>query len=479
MTEQSRCWVGGEWIVPIGKEVAVMSPSDVTQEIGVMHYAGVDVARQAVEAAHQAKKAWASLTGAARGQYLFQTAAIMEQQLDEIAMLASLEMGKPITEMRGEVMRGVNILRYYAGEGVRANGSVIPSNESGVLQYTKKVSLGVVAVITPWNFPVAIPIWKMAPALISGNTIVWKPAEIASLTASRVAQAFADAQLPAGVLNLVVGKGSVIGNALVSEMDIDALSFTGSTATGQGIAAQCARRNVKYQTEMGGKNAAVVLRDANMERAVSAIVSGAFRSAGQKCTATSRIIVEREISEQLTEALQKAITDLYIGSAINPQSYLGPVASKAQYETVDKYVQRARSHAIVLAEGKPQVDPAQGHYVMPMLVSGVSSDDPLVMEEIFGPVATLLTVNDIDEAISMCNKSIYGLTASVFTQNLSSAFRFLDEAEAGMVRVNQETAGVEYQSPFGGMKLSSSHTREQGQAALDFYTQTKTCAIAF
>ncbi|MCL6549249.1 MAG: aldehyde dehydrogenase family protein, partial [Alicyclobacillus sp.] len=311
-----------------------------------------------------------------------------------------------------------------------------------------------------------------------GNTVVWKPAEIASLTATRVAEVFAEAGLPAGVLNLVVGRGRVVGDVLLGELELDAVSFTGSTKTGQQIAAECAKRNIKYQTEMGGKNAAVVLRDADWARTVPALLSGAFRSAGQKCTATSRIIVEESVYEQAAELLREAVAGLYVGSALDPQSYLGPVASAEQRKTVLSYVEMARS-AEVVAEGTLRAEEDNGHYVRPLVVRGVSADHPLVQEEIFGPVAALLPAKDAEEAIELCNRTVYGLSASIFTRDLTKAFAFLERAEAGMVRVNLETAGVEYQAPFGGMKWSSSHTREQGQAALEFYSQTKTCAVYY
>lgn len=476
---QTRNWIGGEWITPQGGSAKVYNPSRVKEEVGEIRYSEPADVLQAGEAARRALATWAGLAGSARGEYLFKTASLLEANLNELATLASSEMGKPISEMRGEVMRGIHLLRYYAGEGVRAIGSVIPASAAQVLQYTKRVPLGVVGIITPWNFPVAIPVWKIAPALICGNTIVWKPAEIASLTATRMTELFAEAGLPAGVLNLVVGRGRAVGNTLLEEVELDGVSFTGSTETGRQVALTCTKRNIKVQTEMGGKNAAIVLRDADLSTTVPALLSGAFKSAGQKCTATSRIIVDGSIQDPLIEALRKAVSELVVGDALNPASYLGPVASASQHQTVESYVSMANYDAEIVAMGRTDVDMNDGHYVLPVIASGVSVDHPLIQEEIFGPVATLLPAGDMDEAIALCNKSIYGLSASVFTKDLTNAMRFLDEAEAGMVRVNLETAGVEYQAPFGGMKWSSSHTREQGQAALDFYSQVKTCAVYF
>lgn len=476
---QSKNWIGGEWITPSGKEVTVKNPSRLTEEVGVLHLSDRSHVLAAQQAARSAQKYWAEQTGATRGEILFQMASALEKHADDLASLASQEMGKQIGEMRGEVMRGVNLLRYYAGEGMRSNGNLIPSADTNVLQYSRRVPLGVVAVITPWNFPVAIPIWKIAPALICGNTVIWKPAENGSLTATRLAEIFAETKLPAGVLNLVVGKGREIGNVLTEEADIDAVSFTGSSDTGKQIAVACAGRNIKYQTEMGGKNAAVVLADADLDKTVPILLSGAFRSAGQKCTATSRIIVEKAIYQPLVERLQTAMASCRVGEASDPAAYLGPVSSVAQYETVNKYVSLASEQARLVAES-PAVDAAdQGYFIRPMIVEGVGADHALVQEEVFGPLAVMLAADNFDQAIELCNQTVYGLSASLFTRDLASAHRFLDLAQAGMVRVNQETAGVEYQAPFGGMKLSSSHTREQGQAALEFYSEIKTCAIKY
>ncbi|TYP78908.1 aldehyde dehydrogenase (NAD+) [Paenibacillus methanolicus] len=475
----SRNWIGGEWVTPSAGTIVIKNPSNLSEEVGVMHLSDVSHVRQAEQAARAAFASWSRQTGAARAGHLYQMAAGLETSLEELATIASTEMGKPIAEMRGEVMRGVNLLRYYAAEGVRASGQVIPSSETDVLQYTKRVPLGVVGVITPWNFPVAIPVWKFAPALICGNTVVWKPAEFASLTASRMAEIFASTGLPAGVLNLVIGKGSQIGDVLLEQSSLNAVSFTGSTATGRHVAEVCARRNVKYQTEMGGKNAAIVLNDASLDKTIAMIVSGAFRSAGQKCTATSRIIVESGIYDRFVEAFAKATSQVKLGAALDPSVYLGPVASAGQHKTVMSYVNMAREQAEIIAEGSLPDSSADGYYIRPLVAAGIDADHPLVQEEIFGPVATILKAADFEETIALCNRTVFGLSASLFTRDLTYAHRFLDEAQAGMVRVNQETAGVEYQAPFGGMKLSSSHSREQGQAALDFYSEIKTCAISY
>lgn len=477
---ETKNLIGGEWVKPsTNKTIAAMNPSNVSEQIGLIHLSDEKDMLHAGQAAKDALSKWRNMNPAQRGEILYKSATLLEQQLEEVARLGSLEMGKPITEMKGEVMRGVNLLKYYAAEGVRSIGSVIPASANNVLQYTKRIPLGVVGIITPWNFPVAIPIWKIAPALITGNTIIWKPAEIASLSATKVAEIFHEAGLPAGVLNLVIGKGRNVGQTLIEKVELDGISFTGSTGTGMAIASVAASRNIKYQTEMGGKNAAVILNDADLDLAVPTVLSGAYRSAGQKCTATSRIIVEEGILPQFQEKIKEELEALYFGSALDEKSYLGPVASKDQYNTVMEYVQLAEKDGEILAKTPAKVDVNQGHYISPIVVTGLEQDHRVIKEEIFGPVAAIIPAKDFDDAVSIANNTVYGLSAAVFTKDIQKGLRFLDECEAGMVRVNQETSGVEYQAPFGGLKMSSSHTREQGQAALDFYSQTKTCAVYY
>ncbi|SDH33965.1 aldehyde dehydrogenase (NAD+) [Aneurinibacillus thermoaerophilus] len=475
---ESKNFIGGEWVSIDGKETIVYSPSNLQEEVGILCYSSAKHLLEAEKSAKEGFKIWSKMTGIERGNYLYKMAEALENSLEELAVLASREMGKPIGEMRGEVVRGIHLLRYYAAEGTRSNGDIIPSSDKHVIQFSKRVPLGVVGIITPWNFPVAIPIWKIAPALICGNSVIWKPAENATLSAIKLTEIFQQANLPSGVLNLIVGKGKEVGNTLLETTDIHAVSFTGSSTIGKQVASICAKRNIKYQTEMGGKNAAVILHDANIEKTIPMILSGAFRSAGQKCTATSRIIVEESVYPIFMKSFNEAVSLLKAKDPLLPDSYLGPVASKHQYETVSSYVKMAEEEAEIIAQGSIESD-NEGYFIQPLVVAGVDTQHKLVQEEIFGPVTTVLVAKNYDEAIQLCNETVYGLSASIFTTDLSKAHRFLEEAEAGMVRVNQETAGVEYQAPFGGMKQSSSHSREQGQSALDFYSQIKTCAIKY
>ncbi|EZH66582.1 aldehyde dehydrogenase [Bacillaceae bacterium JMAK1] len=454
------------------------NPSKTSELVGHIYYPNDEQLHEANLSAHQALKQWKSKTSNERGQVLHKLADALEEHKDEIAQLASREMGKPITEMTGEVLRGVQLLRYYSAEGVRSDGEVIPSAQPNVLQYTKRVPLGIVGIITPWNFPVAIPIWKIAPALICGNTILWKPAENASLSAYRLVELFHEAGLPEGVLNLLLGRGSKTGNYIIEDSDIRGLSFTGSTETGTQIAARCATRNIKYQTEMGGKNAAVIMPSANMTAAAAAIASGSFRSAGQKCTASSRIFIHRDAEETFTTALIEEMKNVQLLPATDPKSYLGPVASKDQFEKVSAYVELAKKEGNILYENEEVIE-EDGYYIRPLIVNNLSRDHAILKEEIFGPIIGLKTFQTLDEAFDLVNESEYGLSASIFTNEANETFKFLDQVDVGLIRSNLETAGVEYQAPFGGMKQSSSYSREQGQTALDFYSTIKTCAIKY
>ncbi|SDJ13429.1 aldehyde dehydrogenase family protein [Natribacillus halophilus] len=459
-----------------GEATTIHNPSNTADRVGILHDVSSHVVEEATEVAKRAQQEWASLSGLKKGATLENMAVKLEENKEDIATLASSEMGKPIKEMKGEVARGIQLLRYYAAEGSRSDGDVIPATDPQVHQYSKRVPLGVVGVITPWNFPVAIPIWKMAPALICGNAIVWKPAKQAALTASKLMNVFQEV-LPSGLINMLIGSGRQVGNTLLEKANIDALSFTGSTETGMHAAAICASRNIKYQTEMGGKNVAVVLEDADLDKAVSAILSGAFTSAGQKCTASSRIVADKKIMPALKDKLKTAVAGLRVGEALDEQAFLGPVSSKDQYEKINGYVSLAKKEANVVAEAQTIASDYEGYYIHPLIVDGVDANHTLAQEEVFGPFAVLLEAEDFDEAIEIANHTDYGLSASIFTNDLNRSHQFLERSEAGMVRVNLETAGVEFQAPFGGMKMSSSHTREQGQAALEFYSETKTCAI--
>jgi aldehyde dehydrogenase (NAD+) len=472
----AKNWIGGEWVEGISN-VAVRSPADPSEVVGHYQEASADLVAQAVAAARTAQKAWRRLGAVSRGNLLYQAAEVLAGQVEDLARLASREMGKPLAEARGEALRAVQILRFYAGEGTRAVGEVIPAANPAIFQYTRREPVGVVGVITPWNFPLAIPMWKMAPALIYGNTVVLKPAEWSSLTAAAIFEAIASL-FPSGVMNLVLGAGRVVGDALIRAPEVDAVTFTGSVATGAQVASVCAARGAKYQLEMGGKNPVLVLPDANLDAAVELAVSGAFRSAGQKCTATSRVIVERSVYAAFRDRLVARTRELKLGNPLEPDTYLGPVVSEPQWQKVRHYIETGMAEAgAPLVGGLEKPASLAGYYVAPTIFDRVSPTATIAQEEIFGPVVALMEAKDVDDAIDIANRTPFGLSASVFTDNLSLAFKAVEELQAGLVRVNEETAGVELQAPFGGMKASSSHSREQGRAAIEFFTTTKTVAL--
>lgn len=335
-------------------------------------------------------------------------------------------------------------------------------------------------IIAPWNFPVAIPIWKTAPALIYGNTVVLKPAQETAVTAAKVMECFEEAGIPAGVLNLVCGKGSVIGSALAEHPDVNGITFTGSNEVGKRVGASALARGAKYQLEMGGKNPVIIAADADLDLAVEGTISGGLKSTGQKCTATSRVIIERQVYDAFKEKLLSQIQEIRLGDGMSAGSWMGPCASEGQLNTVLGYIQKGQDEGAVLLAGGKRPDSiglAEGFYVEPTVFEGVESHMSIAREEIFGPVLALISVDSLEEAIALANDSDYGLSASIYTQNVGAMLSFIRDMDAGLVRINAETAGVELQAPFGGMKMSSSHSREQGQAAIEFFTAIKTVFV--
>ncbi|MEC0123516.1 alpha-ketoglutaric semialdehyde dehydrogenase GucD [Paenibacillus pabuli] len=476
-----RNYINGEWVQAVsGESEPSINPANRNEVVGYVPDSGVEDLNRAVAAAKAAAKDWRRLTGAERGNYLFQAANVLERRADEVAEAMTREMGKTLPEAKGETMRGVAILRYYAGEGMRKTGDVIPSTDSEALMFTTRVPLGVVGVIAPWNFPVAIPIWKTAPALIYGNTVVLKPAQETAVTAAKILECFEEAGIPAGVLNLVCGRGSVIGSALAEHPDVGGITFTGSNEVGKRVGAAALGRGAKYQLEMGGKNPIIIAADADLDLAVEATISGGLKSTGQKCTATSKVIIERKVYDAFKEKLLSQIQEIRLGDGMSSGSWMGPCANEGQLKTVLSYIQKGQDEgAVLLAGGKRADGPGleEGFYVQPTVFEGVESHMSIAREEIFGPVLALMAVDSLEEAIAAANDSDYGLSASIYTQNVGAMLSFIRDMDAGLVRINAETAGVELQAPFGGMKMSSSHSREQGQAAIEFFTAIKTVFV--
>lgn len=474
LKRQLRSFVDGEWRDG-RREAQDLSPADPSDVVAEVQLAGAELASEAVEAAHRAFPAWRDTPAPARGEYLRRAAQILESRTDAIGHDFAREEGKTLGEAIGEIRRAVAILRYYAGQTLEPDGETYPSHSAGTLLYAVREPIGVVAAITPYNFPIAIPAWKIAPALAYGNTVVWKPAEPVPLTSTHLLQALIDGGLPAGVLNLILGEGPVVGPNVTMHQAIDAITFTGSNSVGRTIQREAVDRGKKVQLELGGKNPAVVLADADIEFAAEQVARGAFLSAGQKCTATSRVIVEQGILETFTDRLAQLATSWKVGNPLEADTKVGPLVSSNQLETVLKYLDIAsEQRATVVAGGGRAVELGDGYYVHPTVLTDLPPDSRVLHEEIFGPVAAVLTASSYEDAIALANDTPFGLSASLFTGNLNKALRFAREIRAGVVKINQESAGLEFQVPFGGMKGSSSGSREQGKVARDFFTQWKT-----
>ena len=481
MPERYENFIGGKWTPPEnGNYIPNLNPADSRDSLGDFPNSTGPDAKHAIETAYRARLEWAALAAPARGEFLRKAADILAARAEEVAADLMREEGKSLPEAKGETLRGVALLRYYAAETLRPDGEVIPSATAATWLMTKRVPLGVVSLITPWNFPIAIPLWKAAPALAFGNAVVMKPSEHAPKTAWHIAKVFEEAGLPAGVFNVVFGEGGQAGPPLTTHRCVNGISFTGSVRTGRMIGRSAAEHGKKVQLEMGGKNAVVVLKDADMKQAINLAIQGAFKSAGEKCTATSRVIVDHEIYPQFREWLVKQTKGLKIGPGTDPDAYLGPVISAAARDNILKAVDAAKAEgAELLYGGKiPQGEQyANGHFIEPAIFDHVTINMAIAREEVFGPVICLMEARGIEDAVYMLNETDYGLSASLFSKDLNSAMYFAEKAQVGMVRINGETAGVEPQAPFGGMKNSSSYSREQGQAARDFYTQIKTISI--
>ncbi|MFC4557822.1 alpha-ketoglutaric semialdehyde dehydrogenase GucD [Virgibacillus kekensis] len=473
-------YINGEWVASHSNEVITnRNPANTDDVVGQVQKSSKEDLNQAVVSAKAAKKDWKNLSGAERGQYLYKAADILESRVEEVAECMTREMGKTFPEAKGETSRGVAILRYYAGEGMRKVGDVIPSTDSSALMYTTRTPLGVVGVITPWNFPVAIPIWKTAPALIYGNTVVLKPASEAAVTCGKVVECFQEAGFPAGVINMITGQGSVIGQGIAEHPDVNGITFTGSNTVGKNIGQIALARGAKYQLEMGGKNPVIVASDADLDLAVEATISGGLRSTGQKCTATSRVIVESDVYETFKEKLVAKVKEIAVGDGLQDGVWMGPSVSKSQLDTVLSYIEKGKEEGKLLCGGEKLSGEAydKGYFVAPTVFENITTEATIAQEEIFGPVLALMKVNSLEEAIELANDVEYGLSASIFTTNIQKMLSFIGDMDAGLVRINAESAGVELQAPFGGMKQSSSHSREQGEAAKEFFTSIKTVFV--
>ena len=481
MAERYQNYVNGAWTdASTGAVSTSTNPADLSDVIGEFQASNSSDVDIAISAASDVKESWRRTSSLARGGYLMKAASYLEANLEKYAQAVTRESGKAILESRGEVGRAIALLQYYGVEGANPVGAVVPSVNPNILLYTNRMPLGVVSLITPWNFPIAIPIWKMAPALVYGNTVVLKPASATPHVATLIARMWEAVDLPAGVFNLVTGSGSQVGNELITNSKVAAISFTGSTRIGMNIAAESAKRGKRYQLEMGGKNPVIVLPDADLEQAAEITVSGAMKYSGQKCTATSRAIVVGNIMEEFTNLVVEKTNALKIGAGADPESIIVPVIDQASKDNITSMIARGVADGgKILAGGGIPTGGAydKGTFVEPTVINNVAADAYVACEEIFGPVLSILPAANAEDALNIANSVEYGLSAGIFTKDLNSVLDFADRIEAGIVKINGETAGLEPQVPFGGMKSSSTGNREQGKAAIEFFTQSKTIYV--
>lgn len=466
--------INGEWRTP-SQALDNINPSDTSDIIDTYGQAGVPETRDAIEAARKAAPKWAATTPQQRNDLLARIGQEILSRKDELGTLLSREEGKTLAEGTAEVIRAGHIFSFFAGEALRQAGDHMASVRPGVSIDVFREPVGVVGIIAPWNFPIAIPAWKIAPALCFGNTVVIKPAELVPGSAWALADIIHRAGVPAGVFNYVYGKGSVVGQTLLDHSDVDAITFTGSQQTGQTVAAMCARHMRKMQLEMGGKNPLVVLDDADMDIAVDCAINGAFYSTGQRCTASSRLIVTREIHDRFVEACIDRMRQLTVDHALNAATDIGPVVDQTQLDQDIRYIEIARQEGGNLRSGGQLVTRSTpGFFLTPALFTDTTMSMTINRQEVFGPVASVIRVNNYEEALAVANDSEFGLSAGICTQSLKYASHFRENARAGMIMVNLPTAGVDYHVPFGGTKGSSYGSREQGRYAVEFYTNVKT-----
>ncbi|HEY0349800.1 MAG TPA: aldehyde dehydrogenase family protein [Pyrinomonadaceae bacterium] len=478
-----RNFIGGKWIESISaKTVNNINPANTEEVIGANRQATREEARAAVEAASAAFHDWRRTPAPARGKIVAQAARLMEAAKEELATILTHEEGKTISESRGELQRSINVAEFCAGESRRMNGETILSELPSNFVYTIKQPLGVVACVTPWNFPVAIPTWKIAPALVAGNTVVFKPATITPATAVRIVEIFEEAGIPAGVLNLILGSGSDAGDEIINHPAVKAVSFTGSNGVGIRLYEQVSRRGGKCQCEMGGKNPVVILEDCDMDLAVENTAQGAFGSSGQRCTATSRAVVVDKIADEFVERISQRAQSMRIGDGMDPQTEMGPSVDESQFKTVLEYLNVGREDGATLICGGERATGNgldKGYFVKPTVFDHVTPEMRIAREEIFGPVLSVMRVKDFEQAMEVANDTEFGLSSSIFTNDAARIFRFVDEIETGMTHINSPTTGGEAHIPFGGIKGTGIGDREQGSTALDFYTELKVVYVDY
>mgnify|MGYP001466016213 FL=1 len=482
--KQYKNFIDGQWVAAASGETFVnLNPADNREEVAGYAKSGAADAQAAIEAAQTAFPGWRDTTPPARGKILSAVANNLASRQSELAELLCREEGKTIVESGMEVGRTVDIFRFMAGLSYTIGGTVVPHDLPNNMLYTKREPLGVVGLITPWNFPIALPAWKLAPALVTGNTVVLKPASLAPAMTMEIAKAFEDAGLPKGVLNVVTGSGKEVGDALATSPKVQAVSFTGSHDVGSGIYQQLAPRMARAQMEMGGKNPTIVLADADLDYAAKLVAMAGYMMTGQVCTATSRAIVEESVADEFTEKLIAEAKSRKVGNGLAEGVNMGPAVSAAELEGNFEYLQIAKDEGAEVLWGGDRLtegDLEHGHFMSPAVIGGVKNTMRIAQEEVFGPVIGVVKAGDFDESIELANDIEYGLSASIITRDINKAMKYTDRIEAGVVKINQISTGLALQVPFGGVKHSSSNNfKEQGQSAIDFYTRIKSVYLDY
>lgn len=476
-------FVGGQWRPSTGGETFVSTnPAHTGEVIGYYQKSTVADLEEAIDVAAKAQRRWAATPAPERGEVLLRTALLLEQRKEELATLMTREMGKVLKETRGDVQTAIDVAKYIAGEGRRAEGETVPSGLADKFCMTIRHPLGIVGIITPWNFPLAIPAWKTFPALLAGNAVILKPASDTPLLCLKMAEILHEAGLPAGVLNVITGPGGTLGDALAAHKRINMISLTGSTEVGRRVAELCGRDLRRCGLELGGKNAVVVLEDADLGLAVESVAWGAFGTTGQRCTATSRVIVQRSIQEAFTDRLVAAARQLTIGDGLDPTITMGPLVNKGRVKAVHEYTQVGKQEgAKLLTGGSPLTDNAHsdGAFYQPTIFTDVQPQMRIAREEVFGPFVSVIPVDTYEQAIQVANETEYGLSTAIFTESSRLTFRAMREIESGLVYFNAPTTGAEIHMPFGGMKASGNGHRELGAGAVDEFSEIKSIFVSY
>jgi aldehyde dehydrogenase (NAD+) len=476
-------FIGGQWASKSSGEFSTVNPADTREAVASYSNAGKDDANAAVAAAIAAYPAWAAQTSVSRGRVLSKASQLIESRKDDLAKLLTREEGKTLSEATGEVQRSADIFRFFGGISYTLGGQTIPHDLPGNLLYTRREPLGVVGLITPWNFPIAIPVWKLAPALLCGNSVVLKPSPLAPAMSFEAAKILAEAGLPAGVLNVITGEGAAAGQAIAAHPKVVAVSFTGSYLVGSQVYQQIAPRMARAQMEMGGKNPTIVLADADLDLAANLIARAGFGLTGQACTATSRVIVEKAVIASLLEKLVAKAKSMKVGNGLEAGIEVGPVVSRTQLDKILAHLKTAKDQGAKTLSGGNQLTDgphAHGYFLEPTVLADVTPAMKIATDEVFGPVVAVMTADNFDHAIALANGVDVGLSASIVTRDLKKAMIYSERIEAGVVKVNQISTGLALQAPFGGVKQSSTDSfKEQGASAVEFYSRVKTVYLDY